>query len=318
MSLEEDNYEGNVIFFCICAFIVLTLIFASLSGIPIFLINTKAQAAGAAALGPNHPVIQLPRQQETYCFGTAGDFYEDNNVAPITAKNLASNCPVFIGLGDYTHKNASAGVHRWGTLMPPIRWGTIGNHENCDGCSAAWLKYFGMNSWNQPFSYGGVTIIPLNSENGTFTTLATAGQAAKERGDWIITIMHKPIFTAASVHPPDEGHLKGSVRIIDRLGVVLSLSGHNHNYQRSYPMRNGTVTAPRNIASSYTLSQGTIWAVVGTGGGGNYPLSQGAIFNQKQFTNVHGFLKIDVSPRILKGQFIANNKTVLDSFSVSR
>jgi hypothetical protein len=58
--------------------------------------------------------------------------------------------------------------------------------------------------------------------------------------------------------------------------------------------------------------------VVGTGGQENYPLNGQASYIQNQFTNVHGFLKVDVSDTSLKGTFFANDGTTKDTFAINK
>src|SRR5207248_4299007 len=128
-------------------------------------------------------------------------------------------------------------------------------------CSSAWLKFFGQNSWNTSLSYKGVTFISINTGDGwssDTSNLDSDAAAAQARGDWIVVIYHKPIYTAKSSHSPDEGGIAGkAVPLIDKYGVALSLTGHNHNYQRSFPMKAGKPTIT--TGNNYNIIDGTVY-----------------------------------------------------------
>src|SRR5207248_3134262 len=226
---------------------------------------------------------------------------EDSTNAPTTASKLAAACPVFIGLGDYTHSNASNGINGWAKpLAGKPKWGCYGNHEDCSGCLSAWQSWFGMSNRQQSLpptsNTPGVTFLVLDSGNGWpvtpsgYANVATDGQAAKNRGDWIIALVHKPIYTAPSSHSADEGNVAGAVPTFESLGAALVLEGHNHNYQRSHPLIGGVAQSVSD-QNNYDITKGVTYCVVGTGDDPDYSLSADPTLNQTQFTGVPGFLK---------------------------
>jgi hypothetical protein len=95
------------------------------------------------------------------------------------------------------------------------------------------------------------------------------------------------------------------------------LQAHNHNYQRSFPLQSDKVT-DNNTNSIYQSPKGTMYTLVGTGGQDNYALRSQANYVQKQFTGIHGFLKVDVSDTTLIGSFIANDGTIKDTFTINK
>jgi hypothetical protein len=58
--------------------------------------------------------------------------------------------------------------------------------------------------------------------------------------------------------------------------------------------------------------------VVGTGGQDFYKLRGQATYMTKQFTGIHGFLKVDVSETRLVGSFVANDGTIKDTFTINK
>jgi len=264
---------------------------------------------------PKH-VIMPDLKVEPFTFGAVGDIYEDSANAPIMAKVLAAEDSFFLGLGDYTHADAQEGISKWGDILPTARFGCVGNHESCGGCSQAWMNFFGQNSWNSSLTYKGVTFISVNTETSDTSNLDPDASAAQSRGDWIILTLHRPIYTAAGSHTPDEGGIGNStVPLVDKYNIAMVLQGHNHNYQRSFPMKDGTPTAAGN---DYQLNQGTIWIVAGTGGDPNYPINDHPGFNAFELGETGGFVKVDVTANRLAGTFVDNSGDTKDTFSISR
>ena len=55
--------------------------------------------------------------------------------------------------------------------------------------------------------------------------------------DWIVVYVYRPMYTSPTVHPAREPLRDSYHPLFDMYGVDLVLQGHNHNYQRSYPLR---------------------------------------------------------------------------------
>jgi len=77
-----------------------------------------------------------------------------------------------------------------------------------------------------------------------------------DAGDrWKIVYFHHPAYTAGKYDP--SGKIRNLITpLFDRHRVHLTFSGHNHMYERSHPINNGTVVEP---------GQGTVYLVTGTG-----------------------------------------------------
>jgi 3',5'-cyclic AMP phosphodiesterase CpdA len=77
---------------------------------------------------------------------------------------------------------------------------------------------------------------------------------------WSILVHHKPMFSAsAGAHPGDVITMRNAWQpIIDSHKVDLVLNGHDHDYERSKPMRGMT--------PGVTNADGTVFVVVGSAG----------------------------------------------------
>ncbi len=121
-------------------------------------------------------------------------------------------------------------------------------------------------------------------------TLSAA--AANTRIDWIIVQMHQDALSSSSSgNGSDKGIREAWLPLFDRYGVDLVLCGHDHDYERSWPVRGCNHDVGRDAVSgaaldtcqprpvitadpadgSYDTSRGTIHLILG-GGGTSAPL----------------------------------------------
>ena len=83
---------------------------------------------------------------------------------------------------------------------------------------------------------------------------------------WVVAFGHRPLY--CSTNDYYDCKVAGPTilgpqlePLLERYKVDLALFGHLHNYERTWPVFNGTVTA-----KSYTKPAGTVHAVVGMAG----------------------------------------------------
>jgi hypothetical protein len=272
---------------------------------------------------PTSSSSKQANQSNNFSFGTAGDWGSNSDTAA-TASNIASHQnQIVIGLGDFCYCGSPDSW--WNGPLAPINHlmfrGAQGNHDADNTGSSEYLRLFGQNNWTSSFNYKNVHFVPIDTESNPDAAaldkdLATARQDPNIK--WIVAFYHKPIYTSPSNHEPDEAGIKNIVvPLFDKYHVDLVLQGHNHNYQRSYPLKADTVTETR-PDSVYQSPKGSIYMVVGTGGEDFYPLDGQAPYIQNQFTAIPGFLKVDVSDTSLKGTFFANDGTIKDTFAINK
>jgi hypothetical protein len=109
--------------------------------------------------------------------------------------------------------------------------------------------------------------------------------------DWIVVQMHQDALSSSTGNGSDKGIREAWLPLFDRYGVDLVLCGHDHDYERSYPVRGcnhhagvdattGAVVdtlQPRPVVTSdppnatFDTSRGTIHLILG-GGGTSAPL----------------------------------------------
>ena len=151
-------------------------------------------------------------------------------------------------------------------------------------------------------------------------------QSASSRTDvkWIIVYLHQPMYTSPSHHPPVVSLRDAYHPLFDKYDVDLVLQGHNHNYQRSFPMMYNSVDPSQpNVTSSetevYNDPLGEIYAEVGTGGQDSYTLDGRSSFIARQLTTTGGFLDVAFpNEQTMKGTFYDNSGSIKDEFTIQK
>jgi len=177
---------------------------------------------------------------------------------------------------DYSERFFSPYQH----LLPRINfWPCLGNHDLHDnGQAAAYREVFELpengpagltperNYW---FDYANsrFAIVDSNLDEPTLRERVAPWLAevlADTGPRWKFVVLHHPPFTGGQ-YQPDQRIQRALVPIIQAAGVDLVFSGHDHNYQRSYPLLDGRVVEP---------GRGVIYVVSGAGGASLYPARQ--------------------------------------------
>jgi hypothetical protein len=99
--------------------------------------------------------------------------------------------------------------------------------------------------------------------------------------------------------------------LFEQYGVDLVLTGHDHNYERTKPMKGSSVAA--------SGTRGVVYLVVGSGGASlrSFPISQPSWTAYRNNTDV-GYLDVKVSGGTLTAQFLNASGSVKDSFSLTK
>ncbi len=118
-----------------------------------------------------------------------------------------------------------------------------GNHEKLDGnmYENILLPSNGINSYYYSFNIGPVNFIGLNTERDrTIQTswLETELQKAQQDNDtlWKCVYMHQPIFNSMPNRQDLNDLISEWCPLFEKYDVDLVFAGHNHYYERSYPM----------------------------------------------------------------------------------
>lgn len=148
-------------------------------------------------------------------------------------------------------------------LMP-----VTGNHDEVDGKADHFLSRFylptngakgSLEGTSYSFDYGSVHVTVLNTESNISNQTQWLRQdLANTDKPWKIVAMHRGLYGGNTYKKIEEWG-----KIIDQYKVDLVLQGHNHEYSRSYPLRDGKVTAD---GDEVIGQSGTVYVVTNTAG----------------------------------------------------
>lgn len=256
-----------------------------------------------------------PRQFHFTAFG-------DHGVTPKAlwnARNVMRENPAFhLLLGDISYANGNQPV--WDDYLRQIEpmaaqfpiMAALGNHENetikVDGTPLrigyeAYLARFALPEPEQQywFDYGNARFVSFNSDKyADADQLAWLGRTLSDarrnaRVKWLIVFQHHPPYGSCEKRGDNLPLIKAVTPIFDQFKVDLVLSGHDHHYERQYPLRDGQITSKS--PGQYRQGDGTLYVKQGGGGKSLYnfvdPQPEMCAFREKSY----GYLKVTVPDR---------------------
>jgi Calcineurin-like phosphoesterase len=277
---------------------------------------------------------------QNFSFAAASDWACNSNTTATVNNIVAKNPRLVLGVGDYYYSdyNESRSPDCWFKIIKPIEQRiriAIGNHEHdSQSILNTYINHFNLTKEYYSFDYQHVHFIALStelSETGTgfaqysFLRNDLARAASDPNIHWIIVYYHqtsysspslvKPLFTFRDIYHP----------LFDKFHVDLVLQGHEHNYQRSYPIKYNIRNPSSPLITDtntniYTNPQGTIFTIVGTAGAHLFPLFGKTSYIATQYNAGHGFLDISVinNGETLNAKFYANNGSIKDQFTINK
>jgi hypothetical protein len=282
---------------------------------------------------------QNGNDDNNFNFAAAGDYGCSTNTQN-TVSNMESKDPeLILALGDLSyHSTADC----WFDIMSPLKGKmmiTLGYHDIKDGASKMnqYVKTFELNNPYYSYDYKHVHFLVMaslsdykeGSEQYNFIKQDLKKASQNKDTNWIIVSTYKPLYSSPSEHPADDSLRDTYNPLFEKYGVDLVLNGHNHNYQRTYPLTYNPNESAKPITTSelgtgYNKGNGGIvFATVGTGGENFYSLEGKNPYVANQFAGKFGFLEIDISntnPHAkLTGTFYDNKGSkIQDEFTIEK
>ena len=172
-----------------------------------------------------------------------------------------------------------------------------GNHEmepwySPDGNGGLLARFdFPQRKTYYSFTYGNVAVISLDANDVSYEIPANLGYTAGNQVSWlehqlaaarrqpgidfVVVYFHHCAYCTCTSHASDGGIREHWTPLFDKYGVDLVITGHNHIYERTDPIRRGTATGAAPIGTTVTAArQGTTY--ITAGGAGNSLYSFGA------------------------------------------
>jgi hypothetical protein len=226
-----------------------------------------------------------PDKPEDFTFTAFGD-QGSTPAAEMNMTNVLIDRPAFHLLpGDLSYAN---GVHsRWDDYLqlnePLTRevpfMAVPGNHENEKlpggkrpiGYAAFLARYAlpGAESY-YVFDYGrarfvGVDTVHLEQKEQQAWLEETLADARRDpKVKWLIVFQHYPLYGSTRGRGDNGELIKLQQPLFDRYKVDLVICGHDHVYERQYPMRGGKAVSAS--LTDYRQGEGTLYVIAGGGG----------------------------------------------------
>lgn len=160
-----------------------------------------------------------------------------------------------------------ANAQKWLSRVPLMT--VTGNHDEIDNEAGRYVSHFNLPTngaagsipgTTYSFDYGPVHFVILNSESNLKEQKTwLENDLASTDKKWKVVAMHRGPYGGNSYKKTMDW-----VEIIDEYGVDLVLQGHNHEYARSYPLRNGKIVGDGDAAVNDR--EGTVYVVTNTSG----------------------------------------------------
>ena len=132
----------------------------------------------------------------------------------------------------------------------------------------------------------------------------------KTRGSmkWRMVVMHHPPFSTCLLRPTRRSWSMDFHELVERNRVDIVVSGHDHLYMRTVPIRNKAYKGKNN--------RGVIYVITGGGGAGLHLILRRKFVAKAERT--HHFLFIKAGRNKLEGKAIDTRGKVIDSWVLSR
>lgn len=284
--------------------------------------------------GFNSSFTTLPEKDEIFLtiIGDSGMIGSENQIK--IASQIASNKPdLMLHLGDivtpmghpttyqllyfdvYQEILASTGVYP-----------ALGNHDSFGGYCAPWLDMFYLPANNiagdetfYSFDAGNAHFVALNTCSGNFNSQRQWLREDLNQTDktWKIVFLHVPPYGNAD-HGGDPDVENSFVPIFEAFHVDLVFSGHNHVYERFYPLkRRQIIDGWQN--PDFLEPGGTIYITSGGGGATTYNWSGGRDekFSAK-FLPIHHFLNLRIAADEIIMEAIDAEGSIFDRVSIRK
>ena len=265
-----------------------------------------------------------------YNVSAAGDWGCNNNTEKTVHAITSKNPVLVLDLGDNSYERTAncwlAIVH----LLDEKMHIATGNHDDISSSLLnQYMSYFNLSREYYSFNYQNAHFVVLSTEQGSsssqydFAKSDLARASANSSIDWIIVYMHIPLYTSPNEHGGYGTMRKIYHPLFDQYGVDLVLYGHNHAYERSYPMKYNKASPSIPIITNsskgnYTDPQGEIFATVGTAGESIYHYKSKSQYIVTQYEG-YGFLDIDIARNKLVAKFYSDiDGSVEDQFTITK
>ncbi len=257
----------------------------------------KAQREVAEALRARQPELFVTLGDNAYSSGTEQEF-QSNFFEPMAG--LLAEVPLFASPGNHEYVTDQGQPYLDNLYLPTSPSGGE--------------RYYS-------FDWGHVHFVSLDSncaiglaspERCTLEAQQRWLEAdlAASKASWKVVFFHHPPWSSGK-HGSQLKMRREFTPLFEKYGVDLVLTGHDHNYERSHPMKGEAVAG--------SGARGIAYLVVGSGGASlrDFETSKpswSALRNNKDY----GYLDVEVEEGRLSARLLTPSGTVLDSLTLTK
>ncbi len=305
------------------ALVLIALLISAAILVYLFLPLTRRTASTHNVAVKQTTTSSQPKEETKFTFLAFGDSGNGSLQQKQIAKLLLSyNAPVTLHTGDNAYQSGTAEEVQKNVLeiykdlfAKTHFYPSLGNHDYATKKAQPFLDAFELpgNERYYFFTYQNSLFIALDSNdplnetpNQMLPWLEDTLKTNTVGKDWVIVYFHHPPYNSGLEHGNDLRVQTKIVPILEKYNVDLVLTGHEHSYQRTCPIR-----------ENKCVSEGIVYIVTGGGGGSLYKLGNPQWFTIKQ-DMVYHFVVGELSHCSLNLTAIDINSTEIDNYSKSK
>src|SRR2546427_577927 len=198
-------------------------------------------------------------------------------------------------------------------------WPVVGNHDVSTAGGVPWSGFF-LTPANNPagvphyysFDAGNAHFAVIDSNQSTAPGspqyVFLDHDLAASTALWKFVAFHHTIYSSGTVHGSNLPIRANLVPLIDARGVDVVFMGHEHNYERTFPLRGNQVVAP---------GQGTVYVTSGGGGHDLYALKPKSSFTA-YYESTFGLTRVAINRGTLALQMIRSDGVVRDGVTLTK
>ena len=132
---------------------------------------------------------------------------------------------------------------------------------------------------------------------------------------WLIVFAHHPLYGSTQRRGNNEGMIRRFQPLFDRYRVDLVIHGHDHVYERMYPMRGGKAVVKQ--GNRYKQGAGVVYVTCGGGGVSLYDLAPEPTPWTAKREKTYCYLKVRVPVRgALRVEAYRVDNTPIEAFEI--
>ena len=273
----------------------------------------------------NISVGRAQNNAESFNFVAAGDWGCGRDAHNTFGMMKQMEPELYLALGDYSYE-PSLGcwfniVEAAGSSLRVV----VGNHDAEGSLVHTLMNKFNLARQYYSFDYHNAHFLALSSELNSgedtdqfkFASEDLSKAKSNPNIDWIIVYFHRPFYSGSGL---DSTGMRDMYHpLFEKYGVDLVLTGHAHNYQRSYPLSYNTARPGRPLVADhnqfqYVNATGTIFTIAGTGGE-----SIQGVDKKPYLASIYegfGCLNVQINGRTLNAEFYTAAGKTIDHFGI--